>query len=257
MSWEKLFGEGNLPVATALPLRVALVTDDRLFADGIVRLFDAEPSFAIEWSGVTGDSAIDSADVILLDSRTEGALVCCRDLTRERRAPVILVAAPDDDAWTAEAIAAGARGILKRSAGADDMFCAVRAVSGGVIWAPRRVISAMIDRLSRDSDPTSAGWMLLEQRLSTRERDIFHHAVRGLGNKELAVRLAISEATVKVHLTHIFQKLGVRGRSELAAVYYGIALPARDAEIGPPISLTATSRASVPSSAANAIIRKL
>ena len=72
--------------------------------------------------------------------------------------------------------------------------------------------------LSRNADAVS-----LDRTLSRREREIFHHAATGLGNRELAARLAIGEATVKAHLTKIFQKLGVRGRAELAAVYHGVA----------------------------------
>ena len=53
-------------------------------------------------------------------------------------------------------------------------------------------------------------------------REIFLLAATGLANKELASRFAIGEATVKAHLTRIFQKLGVRGRAELAAVYHGV-----------------------------------
>jgi len=59
------------------------------------------------------------------------------------------------------------------------------------------------------------------EQLSRREREIFRHAASGLANKELATQFAIEEATVKAHLTRIFQKLGVRGRAELAAVYHG------------------------------------
>jgi DNA-binding CsgD family transcriptional regulator len=58
-------------------------------------------------------------------------------------------------------------------------------------------------------------------------REVFQHAATGKGNKELAVALAVSEATVKVHLTRIFQKLGLRGRAELAAAYHGL-LPHQD-----------------------------
>jgi len=65
--------------------------------------------------------------------------------------------------------------------------------------------------------------------LSSREKEVLRHAATGLSNKELAERLAISEATVKVHLTHIFQKLGVRGRAELAAVYHGLLTSASEA----------------------------
>ncbi len=61
-----------------------------------------------------------------------------------------------------------------------------------------------------------------DERLSGREREVYRHTAAGLSNKELADRLSISEATVKVHLTHIFRKLGVRSRGELAAAYFGI-----------------------------------
>ncbi|MFZ2493258.1 MAG: response regulator transcription factor, partial [Thermoanaerobaculia bacterium] len=107
-----------------------------------------------------------------------------------------------------------------------DLLGAIEAVRSGVIWAPRRLISRLVDRLKTASAGGGPHPHPFEERLSLREREIFHHAARGLGNKELAAHLDISEATVKVHLTHIFQKLGVRGRSELAAAYYGIAIPA-------------------------------
>ena len=51
---------------------------------------------------------------------------------------------------------------------------------------------------------------------------MYRYTAAGLSNKELADRLSISEATVKVHLTHIFRKLGVRSRGELAAAYFGV-----------------------------------
>ena len=66
------------------------------------------------------------------------------------------------------------------------------------------------------------GAATLDRQLSRREREIFRQAASGLANKEVASRLAIGEATVKAHLTHIFQKLGVRGRAELAALYHGV-----------------------------------
>lgn len=72
-------------------------------------------------------------------------------------------------------------------------------------------------------------WQILKQRLSDREREVFRHAAMGLSNKELAQRLAVSQATVKAHLTSIFQKLGLRSRAELAAAHHGMLPPARRA----------------------------
>jgi len=102
---------------------------------------------------------------------------------------------------------------------------AIAAVRDGLIWARRRVLAATIDLLATAA-VAHFGEALLEQQLSAREREVFRHTARGLANKETAGRLGMSEATVKAHLTHIFQKLGVRCRTELAAEYYGIASPA-------------------------------
>jgi DNA-binding NarL/FixJ family response regulator len=125
--------------------------------------------------------------------------------------------------------AAGARGILTTSARPADLVKALRMVHQGEIWARRQVMAAWIEHLARDYRDRSDGESLLAGRLSDREREVFRLAATGLGNKELAERLAISQATVKVHLTHIFQKLGLRGRAELAAAYHGLASPSRSA----------------------------
>lgn len=201
--------------------RIVITSDDRLFAEGLVRLIVAESSFdaAVIEPGSYG--CLSERDILLLDSRMYGALALCEELSREQRVAVILIATPEDDAWASHALSMGARGVLGRSAGTLEMMRAIRDVSDGVIWARRRVITAVIDRFSRASLFAPRPVALLEERLSIREREIFRHAATGLGNKELAARLEISEATVKVHLTHIFQKLGVRGRAELAAAYYG------------------------------------
>lgn len=201
--------------------RIVITSDDRLFAEGLLRLIVAESSHEVLLTGRASHSGPGEGDILLLDSRMSGALGLCEELSRDRRVAVILFATPEDDAWASHALSVGARGVLARSAGTIDMLRAIRGVCDGVIWAPRRVISDVIDRFSRASRFAPRTVSLLEERLSLREREIFRHAATGLGNKELAARLTISEATVKVHLTHIFQKLGVRGRGELAAAFYG------------------------------------
>ena len=84
-----------------------------------------------------------------------------------------------------------------------------------------------------EATPRPAGESLVG-RLSKRESEIFRHAAAGLSNKELADRLAISQATVKAHLTRIFQKLGLRRRTGLAAAYHGLIPPSPEAAPPPP-----------------------
>jgi DNA-binding NarL/FixJ family response regulator len=158
-----------------------------------------------------------------------GVLDLCAALKRDGGGPAVIffMAARDDDVWAVAALSAGARGILARNAPAEDLVKAIRVVREGQIWARRHAIEAWVEHMASVSGATRARESSLEQGLSSREKEVFRHAATGLSNKELAGRLAISQATVKVHLTHIFQKLGLRGRAELAAAYHGIIPPAR------------------------------
>jgi DNA-binding NarL/FixJ family response regulator len=141
-------------------------------------------------------------------------------------AATLLFAAPGDAAYCRDALCAGASGVLPKHADAGELAEAIRVVHQGSVWAPRRVMASCIKHLLTASVERQNGSRMLEEKLSHREREIFRQAATGLANKELAALLSIGEATVKAHLTHIFQKLGVRGRAELAAVYHG-ATPSR------------------------------
>jgi DNA-binding NarL/FixJ family response regulator len=193
-------------------VRIALVSDDRLFLDGIVKILQTAPDYLVVDRGA-------GPAILLIDSQMVGALTLCGQARGE--AAALMIAAPADSIWCREALCAGAGGVLPKNAGSDALIDAVRVVSEGSVWAPRRAMADCIKHLLTGSVSRRFGNAMLENRLSKREREIFRQAATGLANKELAARFAIGEATVKAHLTRIFQKLGVRGRAELAAVYHG------------------------------------
>ena len=129
-------------------------------------------------------------------------------------------------------MSAGARGIVYLTAPLADVAKAVDIVRQGLVWAPRYLVAAAwMQHLNAAPASTADIRTVFDERLSRREREVFCQAALGLGNKELADRLAISHATVKVHLTHIFQKLGLRNRAELAAAYHGIFRPGAEPQI--------------------------
>lgn len=209
-------------------VRVAALSDDSSLCASLAKLVAAHSPLvmiALAPPGTWRSGAAASADVLLLDARTPDALGLCASIARETKGRVLFVEAPDDDSWSGEALEVGARGIFAASSAAEDIATAIQIVHEGLIWARRRVITSRIDQLASKISAAARSVDLLEQRLSLREREVFRHAAMGLGNKQLARRLEISEATVKVHLTHIFQKLGVSGRAELAAAYHGIVNP--------------------------------
>ncbi|HUQ87271.1 MAG TPA: response regulator transcription factor [Vicinamibacterales bacterium] len=207
-----------------MSVRIALLSDDRLFCDGIARILQTEAAFDLAVYDAVAKlefaSRAGRVDVLLVDSRIDGAVAIAGAGTI---APAsLLIAAPDDAAWCGEALCAGVSGVLPKQAGGDTLISAVRAVADGSVWAPRRVMAECIRHLVTASIARRDGTTTLDRHLSRREREIFRHAATGLGNKDIGQRLAIGEATVKAHLTSIFQKLGVRGRAELAALYHGV-----------------------------------
>ncbi len=220
-----------------MAIRVAILSDDRLFREGLLRIVGAESSLVVVgWDGGAPLASAPRAagpDILIVDSRMKGALALCAEIKRMGVPAVVFVAAPDDDTWASEALGAGACGILAKTAGPEDLVKAVRAVHEGQIWARRHVMAAWMKHLAGARGPRFDE-TLLERGLSEREREVFRHAAAGLSNKELAHRLAISQATVKAHLTHIFQKLGLRGRVELAAAYHGILPPSSERPAPPP-----------------------
>jgi DNA-binding NarL/FixJ family response regulator len=197
------------------------VSDDRLFADGVAQSIRSETPYRI-----IGASEPELPDILLIDSRVGNPLKFCTTDPDKDHPLVIFLVAPDDDGWMLQAIAAGARGIVAKNAPASDIIRAITTVREEQIWAPRRILgSALLLHQKATAVRERQVEAQFEQPLSTREREVLRNMAAGLSNKEVAARLGIRPATVKVHLMNIFQKLGVRSRGQLAAAYNGALLP--------------------------------
>jgi DNA-binding NarL/FixJ family response regulator len=207
--------------------RLLILSNDHIFSEGLRQIVAPFSAVRVLDAGVAAEFVIASdASVLILDSRLTGALGMCARLRDAGRPAVILAAAPGNDNWAVDAISAGARGILFENSPLDDVMKAVEIVRAGQIWAPRHVVAgACMRHVKASTVRESESEAILEAGLSVREREVLRFAASGLGNRELATRLSISEATVKVHLMHIFRKLGVRRRGELAAAYHGLVRP--------------------------------
>ena len=207
-------------------IRVALLSESALFRSGLRRLLGTDRSVL-----VVGEVAAPPVrellrsrfpQILLVDAQIEGALDFCRELRLNGVRPwVILADADRDERWDVEALKTGVRGILPKSATVENLLKAIRVVHQGELWASKRVIALTVEELAARSVNPPVGKLAFGERLSPREREIVQLIVRGLSNLEAANRLGITEATVKAHLTHIFQKLALRGRAQLAARYNG------------------------------------
>lgn len=203
-------------------VRIAVLTDDRFFCEALLRVLRETAELEVT---TFGDEVVLAAvraqhHFVILDARVRDAVPLCRALSASGGPSVIFVGAAEDDGWACRALDAGARGILTKASHVDDVVNAIHVVRDGGIWCRRRWLYAWVRH--QQAVRLAACVQQLDTLLSRREREVFHDAALGAGNKQIADRLSISEATVKAHLTRIFQKLGVNGRAELAAAYYGL-----------------------------------
>jgi DNA-binding NarL/FixJ family response regulator len=209
--------------------RVGIVSDDLIFSEGIHRIISDDRTLAcISFSGRSPASSaairVAALHVVLIDARSRGAQELCATLKHDDGPPIVCLALGDEEPSALTALAAGVRGILFKSAPPEDLTKAIHVVLNGGIWAPPDVVVAAW--LNQTRQRSSDALPIIEPRLTPREMVVLGHAAAGLGNRDIAFTLAISEATVKAHLTSIFQKLGLRGRARLAAAYHGIVSPA-------------------------------
>lgn len=203
------------------PIRIVAVDDHALFRDGLCRLLNAEPGLQVV--GQTGlgrhvKSLVSelAPDLLLLDLILPD--VSGLDVVREldlthSRLRTILVPGTADNQQVLEALRLGVRGLVFKESAAEILLRAIRAVMDGEYWFGQDQVSNLIDALRRLSAPQPR---LPADTLTRREMRVIAAVVEGRTNRDISHELGMSEQTVKNHLSHIFDKLGVSSRLELA-----------------------------------------
>jgi DNA-binding NarL/FixJ family response regulator len=207
----------------ASKIRILIADDHAIFRDGLKKLLESEPDFTVVGEAGDGAEAIKLAqklkpDILLLDlamPRMPGMLAL-RELTTTA-APVrtIVLSAAVGKEQIVEALQLGARGVVLKESATQQLLKSMRTVMAGEYWVGRESVSDLVQYLR-----VASGVAPPAQRknfgLTRRELEIVGTIVAGYTNKDIAQKYAISEDTVKHHLTNIFDKLGVSTRLELA-----------------------------------------
>ena len=200
------------------PVRIIIAGEHSIFRHGLRRLLEREPEFAIIHESEDGTS-IEAAvrqlqpDILLLGLTQWRHPVV--DMLREI-APTtrtILLTDRVDRVEVLSAMDLGARGIVLKDSPPDVLFKSIRTVMSGSYWLAHDQCAAAPSNLRRVE---AARRQSKAFGLTRRELDIVRAVVAGHSNREIAEHAAISENTVKSHLTHIFNKLGASNRVELA-----------------------------------------
>ncbi len=196
-------------------VRVLIVDDHPVVRTGLRGMLEGQPSLEVVGEAADGEEAIKlaeqlSPDVILMDLRMPGMNgVTATALIKERMpgAHVLVLTTYDSGADILRAIEAGATGYLLKDAPREELFRAVRAAAQDKPVLAPEVAAHLMDRVR---------WPL-EEVLSGREVEVLELVAQGKSNRDIAGELWISEATVKSHLLHIYDKLGVTDRASAVA----------------------------------------
>jgi DNA-binding NarL/FixJ family response regulator len=192
-------------------IRLCIADDHPVVRNGLVGMLANQPDFEVVGEAADGQEAVDlvasaAPDVVLMDLRMPvmDGLAAIRAIRARTGAPPILVLTTyDADSDIVRAIEAGAAGYLLKDAPPAELYAAVRAAASGGSPLSPSVAARIIHRVRDGGDAA----------LSSREADVLRLVARGASNREIGRDLRISEATVKTHLIHVFEKLGVGDRT--------------------------------------------
>jgi DNA-binding NarL/FixJ family response regulator len=214
----------------------ALVADDQeVVRAGFSALLGTQPDFDVVASAADGVEAVHLShehrpDVVLMDVRMpllDGIEATRQICERDGDGPRILILTTFDlDEYVYDALQAGASGFLLKDAPAESLFEAVRVIAAGnALLAPaitRRLIAEFARLRPRPQAQTNG-----LDGLTPRETEILGLVAEGLSNREIAVRLVLSDETVKTHVSHVLRKLGLRDRAQAVVVAYesGLVVP--------------------------------
>ena len=212
-------------------IRVGLVDDQALFRAGIRMLVSSQPD--LEFVGEAGNgvegiamAAEHRPDVILMDIRmpvmdgieSTRAILSAAEARGGKSPRIIVLTTFDLDEAATRAIRGGASGFLLKDADPEFLLSAIRTVHSGTAVIAAAATRELFEHF--DSQQTSSAEPEDFTHLTSREREIFLLAARGLSNAEIAATEFLSEATVKTHISRVLGKLGLRDRVQLVVYAY-------------------------------------
>lgn len=202
------------------PIRIGVLAGEPIRLEGLTMIFEEKPEPGkpqlIPLIG-TMEELLDnrSLEYLVVDlNSSAGGLEILEKVKRSRPGIRQIVIGPEkNDELVLDAVVAGARAFLYSSAGPETVRMAIDVVVSGSIWAPRRLLSKLIDRLLGVPDSRE---VVKKLRLTDRERQVLGLILAAKSNREIARQLGIEERTVKAHVGRLMRKTGADNRIELS-----------------------------------------
>lgn len=201
-------------------IRLLLVDDHPLFREGLARLLASEPDFEVVDQCSTSTEALQwlsrsEVNVVLLDfdlGNEQGSHFISSARHSGYTGKILMVTAGMNAMESSLALKMGASGIVLKHNSPGILANAIRLVAHGEMWVDQKVIQQMADRFLQGNQQG------LPKTLTRREDQVLRGVFEGLANKEIAVKIGVSETSVKATLQQLFHKTGVRTRSQLVRI---------------------------------------
>ncbi len=201
-------------------IRLLLVDDHVLFREGVSRLLASEPEFELTAHCGSASEALEilkraPVDVILLDfdlGDDHGSRLIADARAAGFTGRILMVTAGMSAAESSSALQAGASGIFLKHSSPASLLKAIRMVASGEAWMDPKMVQALAEGVTQRREHD------LNRLLTEREQRVLRGVFEGLTNKEIAGQIGVSESAVKATLQQLFEKTGVRTRSQLVRI---------------------------------------
>jgi DNA-binding NarL/FixJ family response regulator len=208
-----------------MTIRVLVADDQSMVRAGFRLLLSHEQDIEVVAEARDGLEAVDKAaryrpTVVLMDIRMpelDGLEATRRILAADDTARILILTTFDLDEYVYEALRAGASGFVLKDDPPEQLLAAIRTVAGGEALLSPGITKRVIKQFTRIPRPVPRKEL---DDLTAREQEILRLIATGLSNAEIGEQLYISETTVKTHVTHILQKLGLRDRVQAVVLAY-------------------------------------
>jgi DNA-binding NarL/FixJ family response regulator len=212
-------------------IRVLIVDDQALVRAGFRMILEAQGDIEVVAEAGDGLVAVEEArrlrpDVVLMDIRMSGldGIAATRRLTESGvQSRVVILTTYDLDEYVFDALAAGASGFLLKHVPPEGLVHGVRVAAAGEALLAPSVTKRLIEEFARQRAPVRAAGTDLNS-LTERELEVMRLLGRGMSNPEIARELKIGEATIKTHVAHVLDKLGLRDRVQAVIFAYEVGL---------------------------------
>ena len=201
------------------PIRLLVADDHNLFRQGLVGLLRSEPQFDVVGEAINGKECLQMAlqlkpDIVLMDLKMpvmDGVEATRRILEALPEARIIVLTASEEDQDLISAIRTGALAYILKDASINELFRVVDQVHAGNAALSPSLMLRVFQTLRAETFP-----FVSDISLTLREQDVLRLLAQGADNRQIAGKLSISENTVKTHVAHILEKLGLQSRTQVA-----------------------------------------